>query len=112
MTIPLVSATGHSAVSSYRAAWGIWTGLSLLCAAGYLHVAMLHHRLLQGLVPGSTFLVQAPFLSGLYAASRIWQQDAVRDRKLGGSCDDRWAARERTDFNRGLFRQSRNSRPR
>ena len=110
MSIPLVSATGHSAVSSYRAAWGIWTGLSRLYAAGYLHVALLHHRLLQGLVPGSTFVVQAPFLSGLYAASRIWQQDAVRDRKLGGSCDDHWAARERIDFNRGLLRHFKSKR--
>ncbi len=62
MTIPLVSATRNSAVSSYRAAWGIWIGLSLIYAAGYLHVAMLHYRLLQGLVLSSTFLVQALFI--------------------------------------------------
>ena len=69
MSSPTAAASQDSSVGAFRVLWGLWIGMSLVYAAGYLHVAVLGGRHTQGYV-----LAALPVLQAIWIPAYVWRK--------------------------------------
>jgi hypothetical protein len=66
---PIGGVSRDSAGRSFRVVWGLWTGMGLIYAGGYLHVAVLSGRLLEG-----RLLAVLPLLQAILIPAYVWRK--------------------------------------
>lgn len=69
MSSPTAAASQDSSVGAFRVLWGLWIAMSLVYAAGYLHVAVLNGRYTQGYL-----LAVMPALQALWIPAYVWRK--------------------------------------